>query len=144
MTTLSPDQRNYLYILEAERVGIHKSILAALYLAQEQPSLEDGETGLGISPAHRISLDQVNTFAGQIQYGANTIRSLTDSLIKKGWQGVDLWDANRGHLYQEVYRSDSRRLRAASDRDSSSSLGTLSGRSVVASVSGRFNDGFQV
>ena len=97
MTTLSPDQRNYLYILEAERVGIHKSILAALYLAQEQPSLEDGETGLGISPAHRISLDQVNTFAGQIQYGANTIRSLTDSLIKKGWQGVDLWDANRGH-----------------------------------------------
>ncbi len=33
MTALNADQRNYLYLLEAARVGIHKSILAGLYAA---------------------------------------------------------------------------------------------------------------
>ncbi|HEY9820715.1 MAG TPA: D-Ala-D-Ala carboxypeptidase family metallohydrolase [Candidatus Sericytochromatia bacterium] len=51
MATLSPDQRNYYYLLESERTGIHKPILAALYQIHSSPSLSDGQTGLGISPA---------------------------------------------------------------------------------------------
>ena len=47
MTTLLPDQRNYYYLIEAARAGIHKPILAALYAAHNQPQLADGEIGLG-------------------------------------------------------------------------------------------------
>ncbi|HEY9859341.1 MAG TPA: D-Ala-D-Ala carboxypeptidase family metallohydrolase [Candidatus Obscuribacterales bacterium] len=96
MGKLTPDQRNYLYLLEAERAGIHKPILAALYQVQGKPTLEDGETGLGIAPANRIPLGEVNTFTGQVQYAANTIRSITDSLIAQGWQGADLWSNETG------------------------------------------------
>lgn len=96
MAKLTPDQRNYLYLLEAERAGIHKPILAALYEVQDRPVLADGETGLGIAPANRIPLSQVNTLPEQVQYAANTVRSLTDSLIDQGWQAADLWDAEQG------------------------------------------------
>lgn len=96
MTTLSPDQRNYYYLIEAARAGIHKPILAALYDVHEQPVLPDGETGLGIAPANRITLEQVNSFPEQVQYAANTIRSLTDMLIAEGWQGADIWDVRQG------------------------------------------------
>ncbi|MBD2096629.1 DUF882 domain-containing protein [Trichocoleus sp. FACHB-591] len=96
MAKLTPDQRNYLYLLEAERAGIHKPILAALYQVQGKPTLEDGETGLGIAPANRIPLGQVNTFAAQVQYAANTIRSITDSLVAQGWKATDLWSKEAG------------------------------------------------
>lgn len=96
MATLSPDQRNYYYLIEAERAGIHKPILAALYQAHSSPKLTEGETGLGISPANRVSLAQVNTFPEQVQYAANVIRSLTDSLIAQGWSSGDLWNAAQG------------------------------------------------
>lgn len=96
MATLSPDQRNYYYLLEAERAGIHKPILAALYQAHCSPSLPDGETGLGVSPANRVALVQVNTFAEQVQYAANAIRALTDTLMAHGWQGSDLWNTLQG------------------------------------------------
>lgn len=96
MTTLSPDQRNYYYLIEAARVGIHKPILAALYAVHSQPRLTDGESGLGIVPANQIDIAQVNTFAEQVQFAANTLRSLTDSLIQQGWPGTDLWDARAG------------------------------------------------
>ena len=95
MATLSLDQRNYYYILEAERTGIHKPILVALYQAHSSPSLADGQTGLGISPANQVALAQVNTFPEQVQYAANTIRSLTDSLVAQGWIGTDLWNARQ-------------------------------------------------
>ncbi|HEY9876885.1 MAG TPA: D-Ala-D-Ala carboxypeptidase family metallohydrolase [Leptolyngbyaceae cyanobacterium] len=96
MTQLSPDQRNDYYLIEAARAGIHKSILAALYTVQRQPALTDGETGLGIAPVNRIALEQVNSFPEQIQYAANTLRSLTDALVAEGWQGNDLWDGQQG------------------------------------------------
>jgi hypothetical protein len=96
MGDLTADQRNYYYILEAERAGIHKPILAALYEVHQNPQLSDGETGLGISPANRISLDQVNTFAEQVQFAANTVRSITNRLTAQGWQGSDLWSADEG------------------------------------------------
>jgi hypothetical protein len=96
MATLSVDQRNYYYLLEAERAGIHKPILAALYQAHSSPSLSDQETGLGISPANQVALAQVNTFPEQVQYAANTIRSLSESLIAQGWTGADLWQAEQG------------------------------------------------
>lgn len=102
MTHLSPDQRNALYLQEAERVGIHKSILAALYEVHHQPQLEDGETGLGISPANQISLAQVNHLPGQVEYAANTIRAIADSLTAKGWQSDDLWDADRGRYTKKL------------------------------------------
>jgi hypothetical protein len=96
MATLSFDQRNYYYLKEAERTGIHKPILAALYQAHNSPACADGETGLGISPANHVALAQVNTFPEQVQYAANAIRSLTDSLVAQGWVGTDLWNARQG------------------------------------------------
>lgn len=96
MATLLPDQRNYYYLLEAERVGIHKPILEALYQVHSSPSLADGETGLGVAPANRVSLEAVDTFPEQVQYAANIIRSLTDKLIAQGWEGADLWQAQAG------------------------------------------------
>ncbi|NEP02716.1 MAG: peptidase M15A [Symploca sp. SIO2E9] len=101
MATLSPDQRNYYYLIEAQRAGIHKPILAALYEVHSSTALGDDETGLGISPANRISLNQVNTFIEQVQYGANVIRAFTDSLIAQGWEGSDLWDAQQGHYTEK-------------------------------------------
>lgn len=96
MATLSLEQRNYYYLKEAERTGIHKPILAALYQTHNSPSCADGQTGLGIAPANRVSLAQVNTFPEQVQYAANAIRSLTDSLVAQGWVGADLWNAGLG------------------------------------------------
>ena len=96
MGTLTPDQRNYYYLIEAARAGIHKPLLAALYAVHTQPILHDNETGLGIEPIHRIGLEQVNSFPEQVQYAANTLRSLTDSLIAEGWQGNELWDTRSG------------------------------------------------
>ncbi|NEQ28291.1 MAG: hypothetical protein F6K28_56775 [Microcoleus sp. SIO2G3] len=96
MANLNPDQRNYFYLFEADRAGIHKPILAALYVAQGSPALADGETGLGIAPANRIPIDQVNTFQEQVLYAANTVRSITDKLTAQGWKGNDIWDADKG------------------------------------------------
>lgn len=96
MPSLVPDQRNYYYLLEAERAGIHKPILAGLYAVHQSPRLMDGETGLGIAPANKIPLDQVNTFPEQVQYAANTLRGLTSRLTADGWKGGDLWDAAKG------------------------------------------------
>ena len=96
MTTLLPDQRNNYYLIEAARAGIHKPILAALYEVHNQPRLMDGETGLGIVPTNQIDMAQVNTFAEQVQFAANTVRSLTDALIGQGWPGGDIWDTRAG------------------------------------------------
>ncbi len=97
MAGLSADQRNHDYLQAAIRAGIHKPILAALYAAQRRPSLSDDETGLGVSPANRVPLEQVNTFAGQVQYAANSIRSLTERLIEQGWQSEEIWHLEQGH-----------------------------------------------
>ncbi len=105
MATLSPDQRNYYYLLEAERAGIHKPILAALYQAHSSPSLSDGETGLGVSPANRVALSAVNTFPAQVQYAANAIRSLTESLVAQGWKGTDLWHTEQGRYTDQFLNS---------------------------------------
>jgi hypothetical protein len=96
MARLTPDQRNAIYVAEAERTGIHKPILAALYAAHQQPDLEGGETGLGIAPANRVSLAEVSTFQGQVQYAANTIRSITNKITAQGWQSSDLWFTEEG------------------------------------------------
>lgn len=96
MAGLNPEQRNYYYLLEAARTGIHKPVLAALYLAQRRPNLEDGEVGLGISPANRIPLEQVNSFPEQVQFAANSIRSITDRLTGQGWKSADIWSNEAG------------------------------------------------
>lgn len=102
MAKLSPDQRNYLYLKAAERVGIHKPILAALYAVHEQPKVAEDETGLGISPAHRIPWERLHTIDQQIEYAANTIRSLTESLMNQGWEPRQFWDLDRGR-YSEAF-----------------------------------------
>jgi hypothetical protein len=96
MADLTADQRNYFFLFEADRTGIHKPILAALYAAHGNPQLTDGETGLGIAPANRVPLDQVDSFIEQVQYAANTLRSITDKLTAQGWKGNDVWDADQG------------------------------------------------
>lgn len=105
MADLTADQRNYFYLFEADRTGIHKPILAALYAAQGSPNLTDGETGLGISPANKVPLDQVDTFNEQAQYAANTVRSITDKLTAQGWKGNDIWDANLGRYSDRFVQS---------------------------------------
>lgn len=102
MATLSPDQRNDYYLSEASRAGIHKPILAALYAAHSSPSLSDGETGLGIAPANQVSLAQVDTFPQQVQYAANVIRALSESLVAQGWKGGDLWEAQQGRYTDQL------------------------------------------
>jgi len=96
MAGLSADQRNYYFLAEAERTGIHKSILAALYAAHRHPKLKDGEFGLGVAPANRMLPDQVSNFSDQVQFAANTVRSITDKLTAQGWKGADFWDAESG------------------------------------------------
>ncbi|MEC4984080.1 MAG: D-Ala-D-Ala carboxypeptidase family metallohydrolase [Oscillatoria sp. PMC 1068.18] len=96
MAKLTLIQRNYYYLLEAERSGIHQPILAALYAVSAAPSLGDGETGLGIFPVNQIFSEELETFPKQVQYAANTIRALTESLINLGWSGEDLWNAEKG------------------------------------------------
>ncbi|HEY9633556.1 MAG TPA: D-Ala-D-Ala carboxypeptidase family metallohydrolase [Coleofasciculaceae cyanobacterium] len=105
MAILSSDQRNYFYLIEAERAGIHKPILAALYQAHSSPSLSDGEIGLGVSPANRVALSAVNTLPEQIQYAANAIRSLSDSLVIQGWSESDLWQAEQGRYTDQFLQS---------------------------------------
>lgn len=101
MARLSPDQRNYYYLLEAERTGIHKPILAALDRTHPSPLLGDGETGLGVSPAEAVAPERVDTFSEQVQYAANTIRALTDNLVQQGWKASDIWDAEKGRYAEQ-------------------------------------------
>lgn len=96
MGQLTPEQRHVLYVQEATRSGVHKAILAALYQVQAKPALTDGETGLGIAPVHQVVLAQVDTFAAQVQYAANTIRSLINNLTLNGWDGEAFWDVEQG------------------------------------------------
>ncbi|MGB2924209.1 MAG: D-Ala-D-Ala carboxypeptidase family metallohydrolase [Limnothrix sp.] len=96
MSQLTPEQKNYDYLIEAERVGIHKPLLAALSAVHRTPQLADGDTGLGITPANQVIPINLDTFGEQTQYAANTIRTLTDNLISQGWDGNDLWDIDQG------------------------------------------------
>jgi Peptidase M15 len=105
MTGLNSDQRNYFYLGESERTGIHKSLLAALHATHRHPTLSDGELGLGIAPANRITPDQVNTFPEQVQFAANTIRSITDKLTAQGWKGNDLWNPEQGRYTDRFIQS---------------------------------------
>lgn len=93
MTKLSPDWRNYLYLQQAESVGIHKPILAALYAVHKEPTVTEEETGLGISPANRIPWERLNSFVQQVEYAANTIRTLTETPIDRCWEPGQLWEA---------------------------------------------------
>lgn len=105
MTGLNANQRNNYYLDEASRTGIHKSILAALYAVHRRPNLGDGEVGLGIAPANRIPLDRVNAFPDQVQFAANTIRSITDKLTAQGWKGLDIWDLQQGRYSDRFMRT---------------------------------------
>ncbi len=96
MTILTPNQRQAIYRQAAERAGIHYPILAALHQTHGNPQLEQGETGLGISPAHSVTLAQVSTFIDQVEIAANTIRCLTNQLTVTGWKGKELWDVAIG------------------------------------------------
>jgi hypothetical protein len=96
MAGLNAAHRNHYFLQEAERTGIHQPILAALYRVHQQPQLNDGEVGLGIAPANRIALEQVSTFPEQVQFAANTIRSLTDKLVAQGWKGEEFWEPTQG------------------------------------------------
>lgn len=104
MQTLLPVQRDHFYLQAATRSGIHKPLLAALYQVQGQPTLADGETGLGISPANQVSLEPVNSFLGQVHFAANTVRSLTNSLIGQGWKDADLWQSEQGRYSDSFLR----------------------------------------
>lgn len=118
MSTLAPDQRNYYYLLEGGRAGVHKPILAALYAVHSQPQLTDGETGLGIAPVNQVDMGEVDTFAAQVQYAANTLRSLTNNLIEQGWSGADIWDASVGRYSDRFLQAVAQGFTPAeSDRD---------------------------
>jgi hypothetical protein len=118
MSTLAPDQRNYYYLLEGGRAGVHKPILAALYAVHKEPQLTDGETGLGIDPANQLAMAEIDTFAAQVQYAANTVRSLTNGLIEQGWAGADIWDASVGRYSDRFLQAVAQGFTpAAGDRD---------------------------
>jgi len=96
MGFLTAAHRHHYYGQEATRAGIHLPILVALYAVHQSPFLEDGEVGLGISPAHQLSMDQLKTFPQQVQVAASTLRSITSRLTAQGWNATDLWDEDNG------------------------------------------------
>ncbi len=91
MAKLNPKQRDYYYIIEAERSSIQKSILAALFEVQQFPVLVSSGTGLGIAATNQISEVKRVNFHQQVQLVANTIRTLINDLIAQGWKSYDLW-----------------------------------------------------
>lgn len=118
MVNLNPDQRNSLYLVEAERLGIHKPILAALYAAQQQPALSDGETGLGLESISGVGAQQVEQFEHQVQVAVNTLRSLIDDLIAQGWAAGQFWDGNQGRYSDAFVQAIARGYRpTVQDRD---------------------------
>lgn len=107
MAILNADQRNYIYLLESARVGIHKPILAALYAVhtgnKNDPS--PAQPSLGMEPTPGVSLAQLSAFEGQVQYAANTVRSLTDQLIAQGLSPTSLWDGDRGGYGEAFFQA---------------------------------------
>lgn len=96
MAQLLSEQRDRLYQQAAHRVGLHAPILAALAQVHDAHLLPDGEPGLGIAPAYRVSLERVNSLLGQIDYAANTLRSLYQHCLALGWKPADLWHLTQG------------------------------------------------
>lgn len=96
MAQLLTEQRDRLYQRAAQRVGLHPPILAALAHVHGRQTLSDGERGLGVAPAHRLPLEQVNSLPGQIHYAANTLRSLYQHYLALGWKPGDLWHVAQG------------------------------------------------
>lgn len=105
MAPLVSSQRNALYTQAAARTGIHAPLLAALYAVQRQPLLLDGDSGLGMTPAHQLPGDAVNTLVNQVHYAANTLRSLVSYLTAKGWQASDFWQAGQDRYSDRFIRA---------------------------------------
>ncbi len=110
MAILNADQRNYIYILESARVGIHKPLLAALYVAHSGNRDFQGRANatLGMIPAGQVTQTKLDSFEEQVQYAANAMRSFTDRLISQGFSPLALWDGDRGgygdKFLQEIAR----------------------------------------
>lgn len=100
MAILNADQRNYLYLLESDRVGIHKPILAALYIAHSGNRDFQGQANangaLGMVAINGVTQANLDSFEEQVQYAANSLRSFTDALIQQGFSPIALWDGDRG------------------------------------------------
>jgi len=96
MGFLTAAQQHYYFVYHANRAGIHAPLLAALYGAHQAPLLADEEEGLGMAPANRLTLDQLNTFPAQVQMAATTVRSITNRLIAQGWEAPDIWQEDGG------------------------------------------------
>lgn len=104
MSTLLPAQRKHLYLQAATQIGIHAPLLAALYDVHKQPTLLDGETGLGITPTNQVSLDAVNSFTGQVHAAAIVVRTLMTFLIGQGRSSTDLWHSEQGRYSDEFLK----------------------------------------
>ncbi|MBP0020566.1 MAG: peptidase M15A [Cyanobacteria bacterium SBLK] len=102
MAELTPEWRNYHYLIEAERAGIHKPILAALHRVHRAPILKDGETGLGVATEDGLDPEHLDSFPEQVQYAANLVRTITDDLAGQQWQNRDLWNAREGRYSDRV------------------------------------------
>ncbi|MBW4514387.1 MAG: peptidase M15A [Timaviella obliquedivisa GSE-PSE-MK23-08B] len=143
MTGLNADQRNYFYLGESERAGIHKSVLAALYAVHRHPLLSDGEVGLGIAPANRITPDQVNTFPGQVQFAANTVRSMTDKLTAQGWKGEDLWSPEQGRYTDRFIQTIAKGFNPAASDPAAAQLESVDGQMLVQAYISDINADFK-
>ncbi|NEQ48846.1 MAG: peptidase M15A [Leptolyngbya sp. SIO3F4] len=132
MAELVPDQRNYYYLLEAKRAGIHKPILAGLYAVHQSPRLQDGETGLGIAPINKVPMEKVNTFPEQVQYAANTLRGLTSTLTTEGWSGRDLWDSAKGRYSDRFIERIAEGYRPSPAEESSARLESCNAEKLLA------------
>ena len=96
MSSLTAPQCYHLYQQAAQRTGLHAPLLAALAQVHTQPRWADGTTGLGITPAQQIALDQVNTLAGQVNIAADTLRTLMQRCIQQGWSAAEFWHSEQG------------------------------------------------
>ncbi|MBL1178501.1 peptidase M15A [Pantanalinema sp. GBBB05] len=143
MSLLNPYQRQDLYLREAIRAGIHKPILAALYATHSSPTLIDQETGLGISPANRITPEQVKTLAGQIRYAANTVRSFTNHLISERWRATDLWNREQGRYTDKFLQTIAYGYAAPPSDPTAAQLESCEYESLIAAYLGDTASDFQ-
>ncbi|MBD2103316.1 D-Ala-D-Ala carboxypeptidase family metallohydrolase [Leptolyngbya sp. FACHB-261] len=105
MPPLSSPQRDQIFVAEAQRTGIHKPILSALYRVLHYPNLPDGDTGLGVVPTGTVTYSQVGNLAAQARHAADAVRKITNALSKRDWKGSELWDPQNRRYTEKLVRA---------------------------------------
>ncbi|MEM8809791.1 MAG: D-Ala-D-Ala carboxypeptidase family metallohydrolase, partial [Cyanobacteria bacterium P01_G01_bin.38] len=81
---------------------------------------------------NRIPAEQVNAFPEQVQFAANTIRSLTNALTAEGWSGRDLWDGAKGRYSDRFLQRIAEGYAPPANDDAAARLESTHGKRLIA------------